>query len=124
MSRFEVALAGVLLVAGTARALDITSCGVLMPPGEIGDLQADLSCPATSGFCVRDPSVSCTSSAECPPPPSSSRPTRERRSREGSRASSSGSPRESIEPSADGDASGEIGTMRVRSARRARCETR
>jgi len=37
MSRFEVALAGVLLVAGTARALDITSCGVLVPPGEIGD---------------------------------------------------------------------------------------
>ncbi|TMA51108.1 MAG: hypothetical protein E6J76_10640 [Deltaproteobacteria bacterium] len=69
MSRFEVALAGVLPVAGTARALDITSCGVLVPPGEIGDLQADLSCPATSGFCVRDPSVSCTSSAECPPPP-------------------------------------------------------
>ena len=26
MSRFEVALAGVLPVAGTARALDITSC--------------------------------------------------------------------------------------------------
>ena len=68
MSRFEVALAGVLPVAGTARALDITSCGVLVPPGEIGDLQADLSCPATSG------SASVILPCRAPPAPSAHLP--------------------------------------------------
>jgi len=54
----------------------------------------------------------------------SSRPTGERRFREGYGDSSSGSPRESIEPSGDGEESGEIGITRVRSRHPARCETR
>jgi hypothetical protein len=52
MKRALIVSIAVAFCVGPAAALDITSCGVTVPRGEVGVLQSDLSCP-TSLFGVR-----------------------------------------------------------------------
>jgi hypothetical protein len=53
-------------LAGSAAALDITTCGQEVPEREVGVLQVDLDCAGTPGRCevTGDP---CLTSAECAP---------------------------------------------------------
>lgn len=57
---------GLVCAANGAAALDITECGQVIPSRETGVLQADLDCPPTPAFCIHDPSIPCTSNADCP----------------------------------------------------------
>ena len=62
-------LIGVL--ASSAHAFDVTGCGQLVPAGQVGVLQADLDCSATSGNCFDDPARGCArdpgcTDAQCP----------------------------------------------------------
>ncbi len=61
-------IAGLLLVGSAARAVDITECGQLVPPGETGVLQADLDCEASPGpsRCSSDLEMICSSASDCP----------------------------------------------------------
>jgi len=52
MQRILIVLIAVVVRAVPGAALDIVSCGVTVPRGEVGVLQADLACPA-SPFVVR-----------------------------------------------------------------------
>jgi hypothetical protein len=52
MKQTLIVLLAVVASAVSAAALDITSCGVTVPSGEVGVLQSDLSC-STSTFGVR-----------------------------------------------------------------------
>lgn len=46
------ALLALILTSAPARAFDITACGQAINPGEVGDLRADLVCPAVPGVGV------------------------------------------------------------------------
>ena len=56
-------LIGVL--ASSAHAFDVTGCGQLVPAGQVGVLQADLDCSATSGNCFDDPARGCAQDPGC-----------------------------------------------------------
>ncbi len=61
-------IAGLLVLGSAARAVDITECGQLVPPGETGVLQADLDCEASPGpsRCSSDLEITCDSDSDCP----------------------------------------------------------
>ncbi len=61
-------IAGLLMIGSAARAVDITECGQLVPPGETGVLQADLDCEASPGpsRCSSDLEMICSSASDCP----------------------------------------------------------
>ncbi len=61
-------VSGLLLIGSAARAMDITECGQLVPPGETGVLQADLDCEASPGpsRCLSDLEITCSSASDCP----------------------------------------------------------
>jgi len=48
MNRFTSAFAVAFFTGGSAWALDIASCGADVPPGQVGVLQADLTCASTT----------------------------------------------------------------------------
>ena len=68
LASFMVLIAGLLVIGSAARAVDITECGQLVPPGETGVLQADLDCEASPGpsRCLSDLEIICTSASDCP----------------------------------------------------------
>ena len=70
--RHLFALLCVLALAGSAAAVDITTCGQSVADNDIGVLQVDLDCTAQTGVCVHrnfnDEEVACSVEADCQPP--------------------------------------------------------
>jgi hypothetical protein len=70
---------GILLLTGVSHAFDVTQCGQVVPAGETGVLQGDLTCAKSTfaGFCARcsavpgacgaDTSQPCNTVADCAP---------------------------------------------------------
>lgn len=67
--RYQVGLLIVVLGLANApiisSAIDINTCGQVVPTGDTGVVVADLDCPALPSVCADDPATACTSSDDC-----------------------------------------------------------